>query len=61
MRNKLITYIMQNYVGMHEFRKEYAHITDKMLIEDTRMLLKLFPNNDNTELTKLLNKFVEGE
>ena len=32
-----------------------------MLIEDANMLLKLFPNNDNTELTKLLNKFVEGK
>lgn len=61
MRNKLIEYIMQHYKGMHEFRKEYEHITDKMLIEDAKMLLKLFPNNNNTELTKLLNKFVEGK
>jgi len=43
---------------MHEFRKEYQNITDKMLVEDTEMLIKLSNNDDEkTELSALLTDF----
>jgi len=58
MKNKLKEYIIKHYPGMHEFRNEYQNISDKMLVEDTEMLIKLSNNDDEKrELSYLLHNF----
>jgi len=62
MKNKLINYILKHYPGMNDFRKEYQKISDKMLIEDAKMLLKIFNDNEHTkELSDLLDEFLGDE
>jgi len=59
MKDKLIEYILKHYPGMNDFRKEYQNISDKMLIEDAKMLLKIFNDNEHTrELNRLLTEFL---
>jgi hypothetical protein len=55
MREKLIEYIMNNFEGMHEFRKEYENISDKLLLEDAKMLQKLYPSK---ELKNILDELI---
>ena len=58
MKDKLIDYIVTHFEGLKEFRKEYEQISDRLLVEDGKMLLHLFPSK---ELEDLLNEFIGGK
>jgi hypothetical protein len=55
MKDKLIEYIVTHFKGLSPFRKEYEQISDRLLVEDAKMLLHLFPSK---ELEELLNEFI---
>ena len=55
MRKKLIEYILTHFIGLAEFRKEYENISERLLLEDAKMMMKLYPTE---ELDNLLNEFI---
>ena len=57
-RNELMDCVIENYQGIKDFKKEYRQVNDTMLIDDSEMLLKMYPKL-RVKLGKSLLKFKE--
>jgi len=63
-KTKLLNCVVENYEGIEEFRNEYLETNDKILIEDTKMLLKIFKNHEQKTfeiMQKLFKNFVSSK
>ena len=62
VKNKVISLLLENWDIMKKFEKEYKMIDDKMILDDTKMILKIIKNdykNTRIELQKQSKYFEE--